>query len=70
MSSEKDITTPKELTHDWELFPEKYLTDANGSFILKKNGTNLTITLNMIEMKHLPMLVWNNGEESILLRIV
>ena len=39
MSSEKDTTTPKELTHDWELFPEKYLTDANGSFILKKNGT-------------------------------
>ena len=39
MSSEKGTTTPKELTHDWELFPEKYVTDANGSFSLKKDGT-------------------------------
>ena len=39
MSSENDITTPKESAHDWELFPEKYATDASGCFILKKDGT-------------------------------
>ena len=30
MSSEKGTT------HDWELFPEKYATDASGNFLLKK----------------------------------
>ena len=39
MSSENDTTTPKELAHDWEMFPEKYATDASGCFILKKDGT-------------------------------
>jgi len=39
MSSENDITTPKESAHDWELFPEKYVTDASGCFVLKKDGT-------------------------------
>ena len=39
MSSENDTTTPKESAHDWELFPEKYATDASGCFILKKDGT-------------------------------
>ena len=33
MSSEKGTT------HDWELFPEKYATDASGNFLLKKDGT-------------------------------
>ena len=33
MSSEKDTA------HDWELFPEKYLTDDSGNFVLKKDGT-------------------------------
>ena len=41
MSSENDTTTPKESAHDWELFPEKYATDASGCFILKKYGTPL-----------------------------
>ena len=39
MSLENDTVTPKESAHDWELFPEKYATDASGSFILKKDGT-------------------------------
>ena len=33
MSSEKDMA------HDWELFPEKYVTDDSGEFILKNDGT-------------------------------
>ena len=33
MSSEKGTE------HDWEMFPEKYATDASGCFILKKDGT-------------------------------
>ena len=39
MSSENDTTNPKESAHDWEMFPEKYATDASGCFILKKDGT-------------------------------
>ena len=33
MSSESDTQ------HDWEINPDKYLTDESGSFILKKDGT-------------------------------
>ena len=35
MSLEKDTTTPKEITHDWQLFPEKYLTDETLELLLK-----------------------------------
>ena len=38
MSSES-VTRYTGIPTDWELYPEKYATDENGSFILKKDGT-------------------------------
>ena len=33
------MSSKKDTAHDWELFPEKYLTDDSGNFVLKKDGT-------------------------------